>query len=340
MAEERSAAEIVAAERKALAEAMGAELDLVKKLVPDLSGVERGATSGQDKSTVLQALLGGRALQDAAGEVSRIVKIAVGDDYRVLLTTDLDLAARDADHLSLVEQLTQLRERIDQFLTRDPRSVTKVGGSIAAAAATLLPGLLSLVAANRTLTTSSATVDDDIAMMAVAGALAGADKEGTVVVEKARLLGPDGDALRSWTELRTACQTLATTLQGASGEDQKEWVAEGKELLKTCQAALDAVSTVAEGAKLSALAKASLQEALRSSQFHAVLIVKGSAASSTQLVEDRPLLFKDPLNVISTATISYLLIDPRKDSKVLAGGLAHGTAQITGTIGSKLSIGE
>ncbi len=65
---------------------------------------------------------------------------------------------------------------------------------------------------------------------------------------------------------------------------------------------------------------------------------RGAAASATQLVDDRPLRFADPLSIVSSATVSYLLIDHRNGSKVRAGGLPHGVAQIHGKIGDQLTL--
>lgn len=315
----------------------------IKDLVPDLIGVDKGSTTVPETSTVFQALLGGRALQDAARKLISVVKgsTGLGDDYKVLLTTDLELAARDASYLSVVDQLAYLKQLIDQFRSAEEGDfgsrALAPGVKIATAAAKVLPGLLSLISAKRTITTSASAVDDDTALMAVAGVLAGADAEAMVVVEKARLLGRDGPAQTSWTELQTACLALANELEQGE-EPDADWVAEAKALLKTCQTALAAMTTVPENSKLSPLALAALQEALHSEDFDGVLVVKGGASSATQLVDDRPLRFGDPLSVVCTATISYLLIDHRSNSKVLGGGLAHGAAQVHGKIGRQLSL--
>jgi len=55
-------------------------------------------------------------------------------------------------------------------------------------------------------------------------------------------------------------------------------------------------------------------------------------------VDDRPLFFADPISVVSTATIAYLLISTKDDSRVLVGGLAHGVAQFAGKVGSRLVV--
>lgn len=384
MADERTAKEIEAAERKAELEAEAVKLDLDKKMadfeewktrrgqrdaeasanvfalqlknedsqrtaikdmVPDLSKVDRGSTTVPEGSTVFQALLGGRALQSAASKLIPVVKgsTGLGDDYRLLVTTDLDLATRDADYLSLVKQLDHFRSLIDQFRDSPSKADAReliAPFSVAAAAAQSLPGLLSLISAKRTITSVSSTVDEDVAMIAAAGVLAGADAEGLVIVDRARLLDADGPAQQCWVNLQTACHQLFDLLRDEEAKEHPDAdrLAEGKSLLKTCEAALTAMASVPEGARMSALARAASQEALHSNEFGGVLIVKGGAASSTQLVDDRPLRFGDPFSVVTTATICYLLIDHRNGSKLLGGGLVHGTAQIHGKIGSELTL--
>ena len=71
------------------------ERDALKDLVPDLGEVDRGSVSAAEGATILQTLLGGRALQDAARKLIPVVKGAsgLGDNFKVLVTTDLDLAA-------------------------------------------------------------------------------------------------------------------------------------------------------------------------------------------------------------------------------------------------------
>ncbi len=43
----------------------------------------------------------------------------LGDDYRVLVTTELDLASRDADYVTMLEQLKLLGRLIERFMKRD-----------------------------------------------------------------------------------------------------------------------------------------------------------------------------------------------------------------------------
>lgn len=336
----------------------------VKEMTPDLSGVDRGSTTLPESGTIFQALLGGRALQGAASQVARSVKATCGDDYRVLVTTDLDLATRDSRYLSAGQQLRHLAGLVARFRALDPAGAPVEGtpmlklipglvggaalsaalaagpaGAAATAAAAVLPGLLSLLSAKRTVSTSSATVDDTTAMTAVAGALALADPGAVVVVDQVRLLVP-GAVAQAWSDLDTGCTELAAELddmEQSDGADQ-ERLAAGRQLLASCRVALAAMIDLPEGGGPNVLTMATMQEALHGDEFEAILVVKGAAASATQLVDDRPLRFADPLSIVSSATVSYLLVDHRNGSRVRAGGLAHGVAQIHGKIGDQLTL--
>lgn len=165
-----------------------------------------------------------------------------------------------------------------------------------------------------------------------------ADPGAVVVVDQTRLLVP-GAVARAWSDLDTGCTELAAELddmEQADGPDQKR-LAAGRQLLATCRVALAAVIDPRGGGP-NLLTLATMQEALHGDEFDAVLIVKGAAASATQLVDDRPLRFADPLSIISSATVSYLVVDRRNGSQARSGGLAHGVAQVHAKIGDQLTL--
>ncbi len=351
-AQERRRKEGEAALEASLLTNAEAQRAAVKDLVPDLTKVERGSTTVPESSTLFGALLASRALEDAAGKLMRVVKrSSLGDNYRVLVTTELDLASRDADYSVVMEQLKLLRRLVDRFTGESPAEAGAASAdaafgpaaaatSVVSAAAQLLPGLLSLISAKRSVTTSTSSLDDDLVMIAVAGALAGADAGGLVVAEKAHLNDSVAEPHTSWATLQAACRELDGHIRRLEDKPTPDTarIAEGKALLKNCEAALTAMITVPAGGKASPLALAAMQDAIHSDRFGGVLVVKGGAASATQLVDDRPLRFGDALSIVSTATIAYLLIDHRNGGRVLSGGLAHGVAQAHGKIGSTLVL--
>lgn len=325
----------------------------LKDLVPDLTGVDRGSTTAE--TTLFDALLNGRALDDAARKVAAQVTghfRNAAQPVKIVVTTDLDLAARDARYLAVREHLEQLKLEVVTVLGQRPGQRQLLApsglGAVAVGLAKLLPGLLSLVSAKRVLKTSTSTPDADIVLMAVAGAIAPSEKVTPVVVEKTRLLTVSGTVGTAWNEYEDSLRRLEEaiaeekTAQAESkqeGEDsRKSWLESATTTLTAGRAAASALTALPEGGSLSLLAQASLQEVLRDEKLGGLLVLKAGAASATQLIDDRPLLFDDPLSVVSTATIAYLLISPTEESKVLAGGLAHGIAQLTGSIGSRLDV--
>jgi len=325
----------------------------LKDLVPDLTGVDRGSTTAE--TTLFDALLNGRALDDAARKVAAQVTghfKNAAQPVKIVVTTDLDLAARDARYLAVREHLEQLKLEVVTVLGQRPGQRQLLApsglGAVAVGLAKLLPGLLSLVSAKRVLKTSTSTPDADIVLMAVAGAIAPSEKVTPVVVEKTRLLTESGAVGTAWNEYEYALRRLEEaiaeekTAQSESkqeGEDpRKSWLESATTTLTAGRAAASALTALPEGGSLSLLAQASLQEVLHDEKLGGLLVLKAGTASATQLIDDRPLLFDDPLSVVSTATIAYLLISPTEESKVLAGGLAHGIAQLTGSIGSRLDV--
>lgn len=117
--------------------------------------------------------------------------------------------------------------------------------------------------------------------------------------------------------------------------------------LAVVQDVLDAVETfstavtgVPEGAKRSALTAACLREQLRGAgdeAFTDVLLIKATAGSATQLLDDRPLLFEDKLTVIAGMNVSWVLLDPATNY-VKTAGTATATAKITGNVGGTIEI--
>lgn len=306
----------------------------LKDLVPDLTGVDRGSTTSAEAPTLFAALLGGQALDDAAAKVAARVERHFRDSpaaVKLVVATDLELAARDARYLAVREHVKQLSLEVASVLAARPgsdrRGAVPLGlGDAAVGLAKLLPGLLSLVSAKRTLTTSTSSPDGDVVMMAVAGALAASTKVTPVVVEKTRLLTGSGEVGESWNRFEQALLDLEEAIaeeksaQAAGAEDvegtRKAWLESATTTLTAGRAAAAALTAIPQGGSVSLLAQAALQEALHDHNLGGLLVLKAGAASATQLLDDRPLLFDDPLSVVSTATIAYLLISPTQDSKV------------------------
>ena len=68
-----------------------------------------------------------------------------------------------------------------------------------------------------------------------------------------------------------------------------------------------------------------------------MVLVKGVGGSTAQVVNDRPLWFKDKFTTIASAGLSWLMVDPAT-GKVIAGGTKVSTLEITGTIGDTIKV--
>jgi hypothetical protein len=104
------------------------------------------------------------------------------------------------------------------------------------------------------------------------------------------------------------------------------------------------MQTTAAGATHSPLVAAILREQLHrdcgdAKKFTHVLLVKAEPGSAQQLVDDRPLMFKDKFTTIATATVSYMLIETTGGS-VLRSGSIGGEAKVQGTVGKDISVVE
>lgn len=191
-----------AATRKATVEAekatAAAQRDQVAALIPDFSKVQRGSLEVKGDQPLFGTALAQRAL-DAAAETMAAQTTGVmprEGKWRLLITSDSELASSHAAYIDVVTGLDQLSDAADKLLGEEPPKrpapgstqefawVAPVLGGIASA----VPGLLSLFAAHRTITTATVTVDDLAAAAASAGALKRVEKRGVVVHDDFRLL--------------------------------------------------------------------------------------------------------------------------------------------------------
>ena len=115
----------------------------------------------EDHQPTGAAALGGRALHDAASAVAAAVVARIGDDgWSVLVTSDDQLAESDAAYLDVMIALEHLRQLADDALRsarggRAPRSAAIEVAAAAKAVGKVVPGVLSLLTAQRTVTTGT-----------------------------------------------------------------------------------------------------------------------------------------------------------------------------------------
>jgi hypothetical protein len=223
--------------------------------------------------------------------------------------------------------------------------VTDLGGGVVlgavTAAAKLIPGILELLAANRTLTAKSITLEEGEALSAVAGALAAAEGGDFLMLDDTRFLSGSTEVQKQ----RDALEAAAVTLQAEVAEEKSKpveeqdaaWLAQAPTVIKTAQDALAAVDTVPPGGKQSPLAVAMAIELMRESDVQFILVVQPAGGSAAQLINDRPLAMKDPIYIAASVALSYRLIE-RDSSQVVAAGVVVGDGQLRGVVGSTIDL--
>lgn len=302
------------------------------------------------------------AMRDVANEVaSEVVKaVAGGDDKqltrrRVLVTTNADLAAGDAvfqDVQNSLQQLGKLIEalnaRIDEILSHEtdetPRSEPRKGiapaVAVAGAVAELAPQLLGLFSAHRSLTTSSVVADDAVASMSVAGALRQCSSSLPVVLENFRTLPKLKEGILSDIQnLRISSAELSSR--------QAELTKRGKGAAEAAEASaavalvnnyLDSVTKAPTGESRSALVTSLLYE-----QLHCLnpvthcLLIKAYPGTAHQLLEDRPMMFKDQVSIVASTGIAYSLLEVAS-GEILVGGALAAAQSLNGKLGTELKV--
>ncbi|MEO8907917.1 MAG: hypothetical protein ABI310_07530 [Microbacteriaceae bacterium] len=105
------------------------------------------------------------------------------------------------------------------------------------------------------------------------------------------------------------------------------------------------VRTIPPGASRSLLATAALFQGLYptgpedsvSPNFTHVLLVKAGGGQASQLIDDRPLWFKDTFTTLVESAVTYLIMESNGGSLIAAGAVS-GIAQASGTLGSDFSV--
>ncbi|HEY0165676.1 MAG TPA: hypothetical protein VGB75_01420 [Jatrophihabitans sp.] len=173
---EAALAQREAERRKAVAEADKAVSDArqtqIASLIPDFSKVSVPAAKIEGDQAVRGNDLARHALRGAASKAADQIKNAVsGSGLRplVLVTSDQDLATADGAYVEVDAGLTHLTESAESLLP--VAQGADFGITLAAAAAYVLPGLLSMLAPRQTLSSRSIADDDTAAVAAISGAL-------------------------------------------------------------------------------------------------------------------------------------------------------------------------
>ncbi len=337
----------IAEAEKTIAEARQSQL---AALVPDLSDVDRGALEVKGESAVLGNLATHRALKLAAQKVDQ--KVKEGVDKIVLVTTADDTAASDIVYHQTLATLRHLTEQAEDLIpqhqldddTHEPQvgsaleadaGVTAAFGAVAAA----VPSLLSTLSAKRTVSSSARTGSAMTAAVAVVGELS--DNGRTKVwLENLRLV-QHTKVLHDVIALDEMRGKLARV-----AESSNESATTIKALLDQIAKFLTAIMAAPSESSRSALMTSALHERIyhpspghdgSAPAFTHILWIQALNSSTSQVVDDRPLLFEDKVSILGSVSISWVLIDTSYGA-VVSGGTANGTAQLSGTIGSKFTF--
>ena len=296
-------------------------------LVPDLTKVTAGSLGTSNDKVGMASTLAFGAMNDAAGLVVEAMQEIVtgGSAIRLLLTSKPDLVSGMSSRLDVAAELEELTKAASALLAppkEDQHVRSLVFGSAVAAAASLIPGVLSLFAKHETLSSGAVASNDLAAVAAMAGAL--------LELDPAPMLIHDTFQLSSRGPLYDQADQLATKLaqlEALTGPD----AAKAKSLISVVTNTLTSITAVPKGGSVSALAAANVWERLTSgpNPITHVLLVTSEAGSTTQLFDQRVLL-QDKVLLAATAGITYMLID--MESAIRAGGTASATLQLRGKV--------
>lgn len=339
----------------------------VQALAPDFSKVDRGSLELKGEQPLFGTILARQALVEAAKGVASAVKKAFPDESElsILVTGDAELATSDAVYWNVVTALDQLKGVTENLLSSTLPPAAATGAPIPAAdqakiaplsvlapavsagaslAAQVLPGIISLLAAHRTVSVAPVSASDLGSALAVAGSLKKALKSCKIVHDDFRLL-TKGALDEAVTNLITNRGRLAEAKVRLEAEHP-----EGKAAIRAIEEALTAVNAfvsyltaVPAGAMRSPLATAVLREQLHpesdgTMKFSHVLLVKADAGSTTEETEER-WMRRDRYTVVSAISVNYSLISTA-NSEVLTAGSSAGRITGHGEIGKTLKFDD
>ena len=370
----------------------------IAALLPDLSKVKDSTlATGKEGPAIASGSLTFGALAEAGKAIGKAVAPADADPpRRILITSDQDLASADAIHQEVTSGLDELQRAAAKTLEDSSIDGWSLGEGadlaivpIAAALASALPHVLSLLSAERSLSTASITVTDLAAAAAVAGALAPSDrvavfhddfrlipsgrvqtavtavatKRRELVTRKIELtdfkLEADGElttartrereAEKAFNEANPKTPELRAELEAARRDVSRLALIAGEvgirlALVESLVGALDefmkGVRIVATGARRSPLATSALYDQLQAdapTPFTHVLLIKGQAAQSQQLTDDKPLWFKDKFSTIVEVNVTFMCLETT-GSKIVRAGTVTAMATAHGNLGSRLDF--
>jgi len=181
---------------EAAKDAAAARREQLAALIPDLSGVKESTLEVKEGPQMWGTFLLGRALHAAASAVAAKLTPALADGWRVLVTSEADLASGDAVYQDVKTGLAEIVTAADKLLEdTTPESVATAAFTpidAIGALASAVPAVLSLLSARRTVNTSAVTASDLAAAAEVSGVLKAAAAAATVVHDDFRVVPGGG----------------------------------------------------------------------------------------------------------------------------------------------------
>lgn len=342
---------------KGLAQAEGsagaAQRESIASLIPDLSKVERGKLEAGT-----QPLFGPTLAQVALQEASRrlvkhICPLASGEDggggrpVRILVTSDTSLVDSDAMCIEVMKGIEWLNQRSEALLRKlggPPEAASEpilthalIGLPLVSALAAAVPGVLSLFAAHRSVTSATVEPGDLAATAAVMDELEKQSPKWEAIHDDVRLLAEDGRIAGELRALNDHRQHLVAHRLAYEAGSQQAAQIDGA--VKGIDDFVKSITSVPAGGARSPLTIALQREALHdggSVQAY-VLVVKSQGASLQGVTDDRPLWFKDRFSTVAALSLTYFLLEAGRPGALAAGTLL-GRAVGTGTIGDDLKL--
>lgn len=337
-----------------------AQQQRVQALTPDFSKVDPGSVDIKGEQPLFGTVLARQALNAAAQKVASATIDALPEGVAsILVTSDAELATSDGVYLNVSTALNRLNEEAQALVGAIPAADPPAAGEDAAVAtpqimagpaveaaadvaAKVVPGLISLLAAHRTVAVTPITPDDLSSAAAVTGALKQKNLANEILSDAFRLLA-SGAIDAAITELITNRGLLAQAKVrlAAQHPEDKAAIAALEGTLSAIDTFVTYLTAVPVGAARSPLATAVLREQLHpsadgSARFSHVLLIKSDGGSTTQEIQERWLV-GDQFTVIAAVNIVYSLISTT-DSQILAAGVAVGRVTGHGHIGKTITF--
>jgi len=274
-------------------------------LVPDLTKVATGSLDTSNDKGGLASALSFAAMKHAAERSCRSLRDKTGNmsALRILLTSESNLITSSSAGIDVCSELKHLNDRASELLRTDrppasnERPLVALGAITAAASA--LPGVLSLFAKHETLVSSTVAPNDLAAVAAVSGALL-AEPNGPALKSDTFQRGVRGPLYEQADELASKLVRLQSITGDSSSEDVKD-------LIKLIENTLAAITSIPKGGTLSPLAAASFWDLIfnGSDPITHILLVKSETGGTAELLDQRAMR-SDHVFLAATASITHI----------------------------------